>query len=880
MNRMPFLSIGVLSSLLLAAGPAPLRADHDEIESPWGTIHGDLGGTAASQDLTYTLGEGPVEEKWRLDLDAEGLDYTRGRASITFDKDGNLYWITSATLAPGFTRLLSVSPDGVLRWSGNDAGAPHQLGTTFCGASPVVGQARVYGTGDIGGSLYVAAYDKATGQVLWFTDLSPTFAPNNQILTPVLRDGKLYVVGVKDATSSDFYRLDAETGVPDWTSTVSEVEVTAVGQMTFVADAFGAGVHGLYFNGDGAAPLNIVYGIRIEDGQASLGWKAPGGHVARSHVIHSPDTNLLYTLTWGDYGADIYVFDPATGFLSQHENALKSGHGFYDVGCLDFDGTIIGGGFEGNIIRYTDSGGGTITDESIFKGGFPSFPFNIPFWGETRVLGQLLQDASGNSVLVSGTNSFQCCASHIIALDLTNRRLLWEHDSGIRNDHNFIYAGGPIQGPDGKVYYMERNKDAAQSALVAIGRADAQPKPSAGFVVIDPVRAAADPNTGAVGTAGLPCVKAGDTTGLHGACSIGKDLVYRYSVDPPTAAVITHADDQDPDAEIVFKSAGQIPVTLQVEDAGGTAEWTQEICVTAVPPACSFKVTNEAGRTIDTADDLDGTPCLPVTERAMVDASASKGTDLEYVLSVTPLDGVSIDGDPASPLASISFTLPGIYTIGLQVQNPVPEVSTCGNKTICVKVLTAPQNLRVTDPKEKVALAWDKVADSTVQGYDLLRADTADGTYQKINPSVISKDVDRYEDLNVTVGEDYFYRLRAVYAANQASADSNTASATVERSQTRPTFRRGDVDGNRMVELTDVINLLGFLYLGTPPALACHDAADADDTGIVELTDAIYSLGFQFLGTTANLPDPGPYDCGPDPEVPGDTLPDCTAACL
>jgi hypothetical protein len=80
-----------------------------------------------------------------------------------------------------------------------------------------------------------------------------------------------------------------------------------------------------------------------------------------------------------------------------------------------------------------------------------------------------------------------------------------------------------------------------------------------------------------------------------------------------------------------------------------------------------------------------------------------------------------------------------------------------------------------------------------------------------------------------------------------------------------PGFRRGDYDGSGMIELTDVVNLLGYLFLGdvTP---ACLDAGDADDSGAAELTDAINILGYLFLGNPGTLPEPS--NCGRDVNPP------------
>ena len=84
---------------------------------------------------------------------------------------------------------------------------------------------------------------------------------------------------------------------------------------------------------------------------------------------------------------------------------------------------------------------------------------------------------------------------------------------------------------------------------------------------------------------------------------------------------------------------------------------------------------------------------------------------------------------------------------------------------------------------------------------------------------------------------------------------------------TKPRFHRGDADQNDALELTDAIQILGYLFLGTPTKVPdCLDAADADDNTTIELTDAIRILGYLFLGNST-IPDPGPTEnpCGPDP---------------
>jgi len=79
---------------------------------------------------------------------------------------------------------------------------------------------------------------------------------------------------------------------------------------------------------------------------------------------------------------------------------------------------------------------------------------------------------------------------------------------------------------------------------------------------------------------------------------------------------------------------------------------------------------------------------------------------------------------------------------------------------------------------------------------------------------------------------------------------------------TDPDFKRGDTDESGVVELTDGIRTLNFLFTGGP-APVCGDAADTDDNGAIQLTDAIGTFGFLFLGAN-EPPAPGATVCGQD----------------
>ena len=89
-----------------------------------------------------------------------------------------------------------------------------------------------------------------------------------------------------------------------------------------------------------------------------------------------------------------------------------------------------------------------------------------------------------------------------------------------------------------------------------------------------------------------------------------------------------------------------------------------------------------------------------------------------------------------------------------------------------------------------------------------------------------------------------------------------------------PLFIRGDADGDGRVQgLFDGIFLLKYGFL-EGPAPGCFDAADVDgNNALHSLIDPLYLLKWAFTNGPAP-PDPGPTDCGPDPEGSADGI-DC-----
>jgi PKD repeat protein len=490
-----------IASLFLVIAPLLVLAQEDEVEGPWGTFNGNISGTASSDAITHLWGKGPMQILWQIDLAAEGQDRVTDWAPMTFDAAGNIYWKTNTWGGTGGrARVVSVNPAGEIRWVANDGAAVHDLGDFSDCTAVVVGKNAVYAIGAVSAAdpLFVVAYDKETGAKTWLTELDQSRSGTGgggyvDLLTPVLYKGSLYLILPNDSEPSTYniYKVKAADGTLEWYDTLDDITYRIPrGSMTFVPDAFGAGEHGLYFNGDsgnGADGIPEVWAVKVMDGGAELAWSVDGGKVWRSHMIYSAETKTLYAHTFADYPDGVHpfwVYDPGTIYAppttfkhSTGNAANNGGHGCYDVGCLDFNGTdVIAGAFSGFLVRYTDKGDEPPECTIAYDDPYPS---NCPFFGEYRNYGQLIKGPDGHSILISGTNSFtqgsagECWdpshSARVVAIDVTAGELLWEFDTGIVNDHWLTVIGGSYAGPDGKIYYFDPGFNAGHiSGLVAL----------------------------------------------------------------------------------------------------------------------------------------------------------------------------------------------------------------------------------------------------------------------------------------------------------------------------------------------------------------------------------------------------------------------------
>jgi hypothetical protein len=107
---------------------------------------------------------------------------------------------------------------------------------------------------------------------------------------------------------------------------------------------------------------------------------------------------------------------------------------------------------------------------------------------------------------------------------------------------------------------------------------------------------------------------------------------------------------------------------------------------------------------------------------------------------------------------------------------------------------TLSMNLQSSGAEGKVDLQWTQDDFDTLAGYNLYRSETLDGTYEKINISIIPKDQKNYEDKNVMPGKMYYYKFKVVKTDLEESGFSNvTAVAPLDTIQ--PMLSHDSVNG-------------------------------------------------------------------------------------
>ena len=92
----------------------------------------------------------------------------------------------------------------------------------------------------------------------------------------------------------------------------------------------------------------------------------------------------------------------------------------------------------------------------------------------------------------------------------------------------------------------------------------------------------------------------------------------------------------------------------------------------------------------------------------------------------------------------------------------------------------------------------------------------------------------------------------------------NQVDTIVRGQRARVKLIRGDANADAVVDLSDAVFTLNYLFQGA--VTLCLDALDANDDGAVDITDPIFTLGVLFSGGAVIPPPrtPGGYDVTAD----------------
>ncbi|MEW6251601.1 MAG: hypothetical protein AB1716_13215, partial [Planctomycetota bacterium] len=453
---------GLMDSDKCIVDIAPPPPINDNVIGPWGIVFGDTRGTSATAALPVLVDE---QKPFKI-LNQRRLGYWDGgfpaggdaAFNFQFDKRGNLYWLAAE-------RLYSFSPALNFRYVGKDAGGAEVKVDGRDTNALIVGKRYVYivGNFDFGSGWVpgVAAFNRG-GVMQWHLDIPNE--PWQWRPKMTLYEDKLYIVGEVGTTLMDYahvYQVNATSGALEGDSHVFvelyrqwyddpntwwvDGPVGDQGTLALVPNAFGAGLHGLYWCQESNVAVDYyadAVAIKLDPAAATAtavwgaGSQIDGPHNWASAIVYSARTNVLYTPSHNDWGASLYAWKTNAPNGQQLAGSdLGGDHGHRQVQALDeFEAGVTRlyvAGTEGQLWTYKDtSGNGT-----AFEHELRVYNTRSEFFGPAACL--LYDDVNDRPVLITAHRGDR---AQVLAIDPTEP-VVTPDDAGLYIDDVEILAG-------------------------------------------------------------------------------------------------------------------------------------------------------------------------------------------------------------------------------------------------------------------------------------------------------------------------------------------------------------------------------------------------------------------------------------------------------
>jgi len=344
----------------------------------------------------------------------------------------------------------------------------------------------------------------------------------------------------------------------------------------------------------------------------------------------------------------------------------------------------------------------------------------------------------------------------------------------------------------------------------------------------------------------------------------------------------TIADEAAQSTAVTFTAGGSYGYQLTVDDG--------QPCDSAATATVTITVTTDCPNTAPTADIVvaGGTTVILVgasVEATLDGGGSDDGDGGAQVLSYGWLKLVGPPGDTIADAAAqsttVTFTAAGSYLYQLAVDDG-QACDSAATATVTITVTTdcpnTPPNASATaDPDVSVILDGASV-EVTLDGGG---SDDGDGGAQGLSYSwlkltgppgdTIADAAAQSTTVTFTAIGSYSYQLTVDDGQACNSSASVAISVIVTEAGGGPLLVRGDSNSSGIIDLTDGVLTLNYLFTGGV-APECVDAADSDGNGRLVISDAVIVFRYLFSGGAPPLsPSPSatnysPDDCGEDPD--------------